>query len=162
LGVTLYLLLTDQLPFNIDPDLGWTNTKAFEVEPPPPGSLNIEVDSALENIVLRCLQFDPTNRYRDARELLEALNAWRKQTQSQKIATKQTISSEPSKTTLGFQSPMDSEEGKRLANLAIKKAKQEGHLFEAADLMEEAFNKSPWLREKYAGQVRLWRCGISM
>jgi serine/threonine-protein kinase len=44
----------------------------------------------------------------------------------------------------------------------MKKAKDEGRLFEAADIMEEAFNKSPSLREKYSNQVRLWRCGISM
>jgi serine/threonine-protein kinase len=41
-------------------------------------------------------------------------------------------------------------------------ARQAGRLAEAADLMEEAFNKSPELRPKYARQVKLWRCGISM
>jgi serine/threonine-protein kinase len=40
--------------------------------------------------------------------------------------------------------------------------KRQGRLTEAADLMEEAFNKSPELRQKYAHQVKLWRCGISM
>jgi len=34
--------------------------------------------------------------------------------------------------------------------------------YEADDIMEEAFNKSPSLRQKYANQVRLRRCGISM
>ena len=38
----------------------------------------------------------------------------------------------------------------------------ERRLADAADLMEEAFNKSPELRQKYAHQVKLWRCGISM
>ena len=46
--------------------------------------------------------------------------------------------------------------------MAIEKAKEEGQLFDAADMMEEAFNKSPFLREKYANRVRLWRCGVSM
>ena len=41
-------------------------------------------------------------------------------------------------------------------------ARRSGRLGEAADLMEEAFNKSPDLRDKYAHQVKLWRCGISM
>jgi hypothetical protein len=40
--------------------------------------------------------------------------------------------------------------------------KKEGKLADAADLMEEAFNKSPDLRDRYSHQVRLWRCGISM
>src|ERR1039458_4917784 len=29
LGVTLYLLLTDQLPFHVDPELGWSNKNLF-------------------------------------------------------------------------------------------------------------------------------------
>jgi serine/threonine-protein kinase len=53
----------------------------------------------------------------------------------------------------------------RLATDLVRKAfeaRGAGRLAEAADLMEEAFNKSPELREKYASQVKLWRCGISM
>ena len=57
---------------------------------------------------------------------------------------------------------MNRDEGQRLVRAAILKAKEEGKLFDAADMMEEAFNKSPSLRQKYANQVRLWRCGISM
>jgi serine/threonine-protein kinase len=34
-------------------------------------------------------------------------------------------------------------------------------LNEAADLMEEAFNNWPKLREEYASKVTLWRKGIS-
>jgi hypothetical protein len=40
--------------------------------------------------------------------------------------------------------------------------KKTGRLGDAADIMEEAFNKWPQLRGKYANQVKLWRCGISM
>lgn len=69
---------------------------------------------------------------------------------------------EESKSGFGAYSPIYQEEGQHLAQLAIKKAKDDGRLFEAADIMEEAFNKSPSLRQKYANQVRLWRCGISM
>jgi serine/threonine-protein kinase len=48
-----------------------------------------------------------------------------------------------------------------LARKALE-ARSAGRLAEAADLMEEAFNKSPELRPKYADQVKLWRSGISM
>ena len=58
--------------------------------------------------------------------------------------------------------PPDQEEGRRLVRQAIEKARKEGRLIEAADMMEEAFNKSPELRGKYESQVKLWRCGISM
>ncbi|MFO1514493.1 MAG: serine/threonine-protein kinase [Verrucomicrobiota bacterium] len=162
LGVTLYLLLTDQLPFHVDPDLGWSNRQAFEKDLESPSSWNPDVDSALEKIVLRCMERNPTKRYATARELLDALDAWKRPAPSQKPSSKRAASSEVSKSVLGAHSPVDPEEGQRLARAAMNKAKQEGRLFEAADLMEEAFNKSPSLRMKYADQVRLWRCGISM
>lgn len=162
IGVTLYLMLTDQLPFEVDPDLGWSNIKAFEREPTPPSSLNINVDKNLEDILFTCLRVNPADRYQDARSLLHALDKWRRALQIEEPTHKKAVSSEPSKSILGIHSPVNEEEGLRLARLAIQKAKKEGHLFEAADIMEEAFNKCPSLREKYANQVRLWRCGVSM
>lgn len=162
LGVTLYLMLTDQLPFEVDPALGWSSTEAFEKELVPPSSWNMDVDMGVEKIVLRCLEMDPAKRYQTAKDLLDALGTWKKSTPSKELCPKKAISSEDSKSGLGAYSPIDQEEGQHLARLAIRKARNEGRLFEAADIMEEAFNKSPSLREKYANQVRLWRCGISM
>ena len=162
LGVTMYLLLTDQLPFDVDPDLGWSNNKAFERELTPPSSCNVDVDAHIERIVLRCLKMKPDDRYSTAKELLEALEGWRKSAPSKEPKPTKAISSELSKSVLGAHSPVNHEEGQRLVKEAIKRAKEGGRLFEAADIMEEAFNKSPSLRQKYANQVRLWRCGISM
>ena len=162
LGATLYLMLTDRLPFEVDPTLGWSNKKAFEKELVPPSSLNVEVDIEVEKIVLHCLDMNPSKRYQTANDLLDALDRWKKPTPSKDSCIKKSISSEESKTVFGAYSPINQEEGQYLARLAIKKAKDEGRLFEAADIMEEAFNKAPSLRQKYANQVRLWRCGISM
>jgi serine/threonine-protein kinase len=58
-------------------------------------------------------------------------------------------------------SPANEGIAKEIAQKAFK-ARQAGRLAEAADLMEEAFNKSQELRQKYAHQVKLWRCGITM
>lgn len=162
LGVTMYLLLTDQLPFDVDPNLGWSNNKAFERELTPPTSWNVDVDAHLENIVLRCLKTNPDDRYSTAKELLEALDCWRNPAHSKEQKPKKPLSSELSKSVLGAHSAVNHEEGQRLVKEAIRRAKEDGRLFEAADIMEEAFNKSPSLRQKYANQVRLWRCGISM
>jgi len=162
LGVTLYMMLTDKLPFEVDSDLGWSNKKAFEKELVPPSFWNIEVDPAIEKIVLNCLEINPSKRYQTARELLDALKSWKKPAPSQKSSPPRGASLGESKSGFGAYSPIDQEAGNKLVNLAIKKAKEEGRLFEAADIMEEAFNKSPSLRQKYANQVRLWRCGISM
>jgi hypothetical protein len=46
--------------------------------------------------------------------------------------------------------------------LAIKKAKNDGRFLEVDDVKEEAFNKSPSLRQKYANKVQLWLCRIGM
>lgn len=162
LGVTMYLLLTDQLPFDVDPELGWSNNKAFERELSPPSSWNVDVDAPLEKIVLRCLKTKPDDRYCTAKDLLDALDGWRKPAPSKEPKPKKALSSELSKSVLGAHSPVNNEEGQRLVKEAIRRAKEGGRLFEAADIMEEAFNKSPSLRQKYANQVRLWRCGISM
>lgn len=162
LGVTLYLMLTDQLPFEVDPDLGWSNQKAFEKQLLPPGYWNVDVDKPLEKIVLRCLEISPASRFPTAKGLLDALDTWKKPSSAKDSRPKKVTSSEISKSVLGAHSPINHEEAQQLARSAIKKAKEEGRLFDAADLMEEAFNKSPSLRQKYANKVRLWRCGISM
>ena len=162
LGVTLYMMLTDKLPFEVDSDLGWSNKKAFEKELVPPSFWNIEADPAIEKIVLNCLEINSSKRYQTARDLLDTLKSWKKPAPSKKSPPLKSASLGESKSGFGAHSPIDQETGNKLANLAIKKAKEEGRLFEAADIMEEAFNKSPSLREKYANQVRLWRCGISM
>ena len=162
LGVTLYLMLTDQLPFEIDPELGWSDKKAFEKSLESPSFWNVEIDGVLDKIVLRCLDMNSAKRYQTAKELLVALDSWKKPCSQKESQPHKGISSEMSKSVLGAHSPVDQEEAHRLVRAAMKKAKDEGRLFDAADIMEEAFNKSPSLRQKYANQVRLWRCGISM
>jgi serine/threonine-protein kinase len=162
LGVTLYMMLTDKLPFEVDSDLGWSNKKAFEKELVPPSFWNIEVDPAIEKIVLNCLEINSSKRYQTARDLLDTLKSWKKPALSKKSPPIKSASLGESKSGFGAHSPINQEDGNKLVRLAIKKAKEEGRLFEAADIMEEAFNKSPELRQKYANQVRLWRCGISM
>jgi serine/threonine-protein kinase len=162
MGVTGYLLLTDQLPFAVDPDLGWSRQTAFDKPLVPPGDWNVEVDKKLDDIILKCMAREPDQRFTTAKELLEALDAWRKPTRQPPQSSKRTVSSNKAKSVLGSHSPADLEAAKRLAQKAMQKAKAEGRLFEAADMMEEAFNKAPSLRDKYANQVRLWRCGISM
>ena len=80
---------------------------------------------------------------------------------AQSPAPQKSVSSEPTKAVLGNPSPMDGSHARTLVEKALE-ARRGGRLAEAADLMEEAFNKSPELRAKYSPQVKLWRCGISM
>jgi len=159
-GVTLYLLLTDHLPYDIDPELGWGNVDAFTEKPISPRDFNIWVDDSLDDIVMTCLEKQPKERYASATELLEALCEWQPR-KSAGTTGKMRADALGSKAALGGHSPLDEQEGARLSRDAMQKARN-GRLFEAADMMEEAFNKAPTLRAKYADRVRLWRLGVSM
>jgi len=156
IGATLYMLLTDHLPASS------TTDKSSGAEKPtiPPSKTNPDADAGLDRIVLKALNKDPVQRYRDAQELLEALEAWRPVYETGQ-ARKKLLSSEPSKFAIDGEDARDSGQAQQLIKTAEELARS-GRLTEAADTMEEAFNKSPEIRDKYSERVRLWRRGMSM
>ena len=159
LGITLYLMLTDQLPYNVPADLGWGSNKLFKEPIRPPSEFNADVNSSLDAIVAKALRFDVSERYQNAMEMLDALDRWKP---GQKPTSTKQMPPDHSKEALGHPALSRNEEiGDDMARQSIELKKQ-GRLSEAADMMEEAFNKWPDLRDKYAAQVKLWRCGISM
>jgi eukaryotic-like serine/threonine-protein kinase len=160
IGTTLYLLLTDRLPFDMPDNIGWGTKHLFDQAVAPPSQINPDVNKALDTIVLKALHKQAEDRYPTAKELLDSLDGWKPLLQEPAPKSK-ALSSEPSKNVFGLPSPADASTAQDLAQKAFK-ARQTGRLADAADLMEEAFNKSPDLRQKYAHQVKLWRCGISM
>jgi serine/threonine protein kinase len=72
LGVILYALATECLPFYDDNEKLLMDL-ILEVEPAPPRSLVPELPEEIEVIITTCLQKDPSQRYRDAVELRDAL-----------------------------------------------------------------------------------------
>jgi serine/threonine-protein kinase len=160
IGATLYLLLTDRLPFEMPTNVSWESKNLFDKPVSPPSETNPDVNFALDSIVMKTLEKKAEKRYSTAKELLNALENWKSTTQESSHNPK-TNSSEPSKAVLGMPSPVNEGMAQELAQKAFK-ARQAGRLADAADLMEEAFNKLPELRQKYERQVKLWRCGISM
>jgi len=160
IGATLYLLLTDRLPFEMPPNVTWATKDLFVKPVIPPSEINPDVDRSMDSIILKTLQKRAADRYPTAKELLSALENWKPATR-EPLQGQASISSSGSKSVLGIPSPVDEGIAKDAARKAFE-ARKAGRLAEAADLMEEAFNKSPDLREKYASQVKLWRCGISM
>lgn len=157
LGATMYLLLTDELPFHVDSDLGWgQDVKKWKV-PDKPSEWNVLVNPMLDRIVMKCIDFDPQKRYQTADELLADLEKWRP---SSKVQVHFSGSSQSLKTIFSDES-LDEEAGRKLAKEAQSLARQ-GFLGNAADKMEEAFNQCPSLREKFEFKVPLWRRGISM
>ena len=157
-GVTLYLILTDELPFHIDSDLGWGQDIRKWKIPDKPSDWNVLVNPKLDRIVMKCIEFNPAKRYQNASELLSALETWKP---SVKDSAKGFSSSSTMKSILGDNFLLDENEGRRMA-MDARQLARDGLLGNAADKMEEAFNQCPSLRSKYADQVRLWRMGISM
>jgi serine/threonine-protein kinase len=162
IGMTLYLLLTDRLPFDIPNDYVMGSTpKAFQEPLEPPSRLNPICDPSLDRIVARSLAIDPRNRYISAVELLADLDAWAPKLQEESRERGRGTWS-TSKEVLGRASTPLPDEARRIASRAIELAQNPATLNEAADLMEEAFSKLPELRNEYRGRVTLWRRGISM
>jgi beta-lactam-binding protein with PASTA domain len=71
-GIVLYELLTGAVPF--DGETAVTIAlKQVSAAPPPPSALNHAVTPALDAVVARALAKDPTERFADADEFIEAL-----------------------------------------------------------------------------------------
>jgi eukaryotic-like serine/threonine-protein kinase len=158
-GTVAYLLLTDEFPYGnlADEDIirgAYHRQSVF-----PPSRLNIDVDPELDRIVLKALAVDPDVRYPSATEMLDDLAGWSPRTGTEKRAPQISATSKY-ETSAAAVSSLDEEEAMKLRDRALELSRQVHTLAEAADLMEEAFNKSPGLREQYAGRVRLWRNGV--
>ena len=164
LGTTLYLLLTDRLPFSELTDFDDADVSRFDRPLIAPSRLNLQADSALDVVVRRALAIDVARRYQTAGELLADLGRWKPRA-AVPTATKDLFVGQPSdvsKSALGMPSSVDERTGRRIAGDAVRLARERARLADAADLMEEAFNKWPDLRGEYQYQVRIWRRGIAM
>ena len=159
MGCVLYLLLTDGLPYGDLEDDDLRSGKFIARSLALPSSINIEVDSRLDQIVMRSLAPNAKDRYTNAQEMLTDLEAW-VPSRNFKTSSKGASSSEINKSALGRLTPPDPEEARKLASKAIELARQPNKLREAADLLEEALNKSQDLRGQYEYRLQLWRKGV--
>lgn len=72
LGATLFELLTGRVPFEAESIMELC-LKVAQENPPPPSSVRIGLPSALDAVVLKCLEKDINRRYVSASELSAAL-----------------------------------------------------------------------------------------
>jgi serine/threonine protein kinase len=163
LGCTLYLLLTDRLPFTGVTTFGHPNIAAFDRPIILPSRLNINVDPLLDHIIDRALAIDRTQRYQNAGEMLADLDAWCSRPEGKAAAAKPMMrSSDIAKSALGRQAPLSEAGARSKIRQAMQLARQSAKLVEAADLLEEALNEWPDLRAEFEYQLKLWRRGIMM
>ena len=71
-GVVLYEVFTGTLPFDGDSPLAVV-LKHIQENPPSPQTRNPKIDPKISQIVLRCMQKDPKERFQDVNDLYEAL-----------------------------------------------------------------------------------------
>lgn len=92
IGVMLYEMLTGQLPFEADSAVS-VAIMQLQSNPKPPREVNPEIPLGLEEIILRAMRKEPSQRYQSAEEMLKDL---------QKVNKK-------SDTVFGYEYPEDEE-----------------------------------------------------
>lgn len=158
LGTTLYVLLTDNLPYPLLSSRDTGNAARYLRPIRPPSLYNAQVDAALESIVFRCLAARPDDRYATAGELIADLELWEPQSlpHSESVSEfcgSKALSDDDSASELRRQARQELDE-------ALNVAQDPSRLTAAADLLEEAMSKDPEIFDRYGGQLRDWRRGI--
>lgn len=147
-GIIFYIMVAGVSPFTMP--AGHNSTKKNEIQsaiissrnqkPAPPSKYNLDLDAEIDEIILKALEVDIKNRYKDAEELYNALNQY----QLQKIK-------------------LPDENIKK----ALEMGKQYRTLNEAIKLLENAIVQHPkdkqrQIKEKYKETLDNWRKGVIM
>jgi len=72
LGVLLYYLVTGRLPFDGE-YIGEIIKKISHIEPEPPGHYNKELNGDMEYVILKALEKNPDDRFKNVAEMLKAI-----------------------------------------------------------------------------------------
>jgi len=160
IGATLYLLLTDRLPFAIDSRMDFSNGKCWSQPVAPPSHFNALVDPFLDAFVCKSLALKPADRYANAVDMLNDLSKWKPC--KSKSLDKGKADADEHKSALGLSLQVKEGSANEMVTRAFALARDAGKLIEAADLLEEALNLNPNLREECEYQLKLWRRGIAI
>ncbi|MGW8452670.1 serine/threonine-protein kinase [Streptomyces niveus] len=190
-GVIAYLLLTNRFPFHQGgEEFSSFSFGRFNRSLLPPSSYNDEVDAELDRIVLAMLELDPQNRPATAQVLGDALRERAEAmagagaaagdsagdsvgdsvggavggaaaSGGSAVSAKSAGSAKAGSARSAVNRP-PTQRARRLAEEALELARSPGELDRAADLMEEAVNLSPYLRDLHLSKLTLWRRGVMM
>jgi serine/threonine-protein kinase len=73
LGITMYQMLTAELPFQGDTSA--VMAQHITKPAPPPSALNGSISKALNRVILKMLAKQPEDRFQTTAELIDALNS---------------------------------------------------------------------------------------
>lgn len=158
-GVILYLLLTDRLPYPAPTEWGWSN-KAFQQPHRPPSLFNVDANEALDSIVRKCLRIEPHQRYAKITALLNDLKRWKPSRRPEATVALQEVGTKEFNEDRKDTQPQPDADSQSLLKAALDLANQQ-KLDEAADKLEEAIRIQPSLRATHGKRVALWRKGLS-
>jgi diguanylate cyclase (GGDEF)-like protein len=74
LGVVLYYMLTDRLPFSAE-NINFLKNQIVSVVPEKPSSLNPGIPEALDAVIYKCLAKSPDDRFKNANDLANDLRS---------------------------------------------------------------------------------------
>jgi serine/threonine-protein kinase len=158
-GVILYLLLTDRLPYPAPTEWGWSN-KAFQQPHRPPSLFNVDANEALDSIVRKCLRIEPHQRYSKVTTLLNDLRRWKPTRRREAVVQLQDMGEKEFNGGRKETPEAPDQDARALLNTALDLANQQ-RLEEAANMLEEAIRRQPGLRDTHVKRVALWRRGLS-
>lgn len=164
-GTTIYLLLTNRLPY---PKLAQRSTltaSGFLTTLVPPSVLNPQVSPAIDSLLARCLAYRREDRYPHCMALLADLDRAPSPTyrKPNPVAPQQNPMAGNSPTT--GQQPATKPEQDRAVSLvreALALSRKPGQLGEAARKLEQAIRLQPELAQDFEPRRQLWLKGVSM
>ena len=148
-GVIFYQLLTTHFPYDIDK---FSTEDIMDLKPwksplVPPSHYNDKVSSRLDEIICRCLNPNPDERYQNAANLL--------------VDIEFVISQMPPSDIIKNDNDVNDDKYDDIVNDSLKKAfrlaKYENGLNEAIEILESEILNDYYVRERYGETLRMWK-----
>ncbi len=165
MGTTLYLLLTNRLPYPRLAERSTLTASGFLTTLVPPSQLNPSVAPPIDALVARCLAYRREDRHPHCMALLIDLDrAMAQSKQSPAMATPRCVDPcQPRQA--GSQTAAEDPDQDRAVALvreALALSRKPGQLGEAARKLEQAIKLQPELAADFEPRRQLWLKGVSM